>query len=102
MDEKNGRLVPPDKPLTEAEPPTRKRGRPKVSTHDRTTQKRLSVQRYRQAKRESEEVPVEIYLPKEWHDWLINSQGVNLREAAVEAFADWMKKKGFIAGKSAG
>ena len=65
-----------------------------MSPHDRTTQKRLSVQRYRQAKREGEEVPVEIYLPRTWHDWLVNSQGVNLREVAVEAFADWMSKKG--------
>ncbi len=78
-----------------------KRGRPKTSPYDLATQRKLNLQRHRQAKRDENQVPVEIYLPKEWHDWLVNSQGVNLREVAVEAFADWMKKKGFSAGGSA-
>ena len=95
MHKKDGHLSSSVEAVSEESAPKPKRGRPKVSPHDRTTQKRLSVQRYRQAKREGEEVPVEIYLPKTWHDWLVNSRGVNLREAAVEAFADWMKKKGF-------
>ena len=45
--------------------PKGKRGRPKISPHDSATQTRLRVQRYRDAKREGEEVAVEVYLPKE-------------------------------------
>ncbi len=74
-----------------------KRGRPKTSPHDSITQNRLRVQRYRDAKREGEEVPVEVYLPKAWHEWLTNVKAANLREVAVEAFALWLKKHGYPA-----
>ena len=75
--------------------PKPKRGRPKSSPHDAATQNRIRVQRHRQAKREEDAVPVEIYLPKAWHDWLLNVQGANLREVALEAFSLWLQKKGF-------
>ena len=58
------------------------------------------MQRYRNAKREGEEVPVEIYLPKAWHDWLVGEKNANLREVAVEAFALWLEKKGFPTRKA--
>ncbi|MBE7156903.1 MAG: hypothetical protein INR62_00450 [Rhodospirillales bacterium] len=78
-----------------------KRGRPKTSPHDSATQNRLRVQRYRDAKREGEEVPVEVYLPKAWHEWLTNVKAANLREVAVEAFALWLKKNGYPADVTA-
>ncbi len=59
------------------------------------------MQRYRNAKREGEEVPVEVYLPKAWHEWLNNVKGANLREVAVEAFALWLKKNGYPADVTA-
>ncbi len=77
-----------------------KRGRPKTSPHDPATQHRLRMQRYRDAKREGEEVPVEVYLPKAWHEWLTNVKAANLREVAVEAFALWLKKHGYPADVS--
>ena len=55
------------------------------------------MQRYRDAKREGEEVPVEVYLPKAWHEWLTNMKAANLREVAVEAFGLWLKKHGYPA-----
>ena len=70
-----------------------KRGRPKTSPHDLATQRKLNLQRHRQAKRDENQVPVEIYLPQEWHDWLVNVRGANLREVAVEAFAAWLEKE---------
>ena len=77
-----------------------KRGRPKTSPHDPATQNRLRVQRYRDAKREGEAVPVEVYLPKAWHEWLTNVKAANLREVAVEAFSLWLKKHGYPADVS--
>ena len=88
--------------LATAQPDKPKRGRPKTSPYDLATQRKLNSQRHRQAKREGNEVPVEIYLPREWHDWLLNVQGVNLREVGLEAFAAWMKKRGFSAGEPPG
>lgn len=75
------------------------RGRPKTSPYDLATQRKLNSQRHRQAKRESNEVPVEIYLPREWHDWLVNVKKANLREVAVEAFGAWLDKIGFSTRK---
>lgn len=83
--------------LASNEPEKGKRGRPKISPHDSATQNRLRVQRYRDAKREGEEVPVEVYLPKAWHEWLTNVKAANLREVAVEAFGLWLKKHGYPA-----
>lgn len=90
-------LPPANEPLTEDTPTKPKRGRPKTSPHDPATQHRLRMQRYRDAKREGEEVPVEVYLPKAWHEWLTDVKAVNLREVAVEAFALWLKKHGYPA-----
>ena len=42
-------------------------------------------------------MPVEVYLPKAWHEWLTDVKAVNLREVAVEAFALWLKKHGYPA-----
>ena len=58
------------------------------------------MQRYRDAKREGEEVTVEVYLPKAWHEWLTNVKAANLREVAVEAFALWLTKHGYPADVS--
>ena len=99
-----GKENPPSKPVsvthTNEEPPTPKRGRPKTSPHDLATQRKLNLQRHRQAKRDENQVPVEIYLPREWHDWLVNVREANLREVALEAFAAWLEKKGFPAQKA--
>ncbi len=100
MGKKNPLLVPASETVINEEPTKPKRGRPKTSPHDLATQRKLNLQRHRQAKRDENQVPVEIYLPREWHDWLVNVQEENLREVAVEAFADWMKKKGFPAQKA--
>ncbi len=78
-------------------PAKRKPGRPRTSPHDLATQKKLNLQRYREAKREENEVRVDIYLPRAWHDWVVNLPGVNLRAAALEAFTLWLEKKGFPA-----
>lgn len=78
-----------------------KRGRPKTSPHDPATQHRLRMQRYRDAKREGEEVAVEVYLPKAWHHWLTDVKAANMREVAVEAFALWLKKNGYPADVTA-
>ncbi|MBE7157167.1 MAG: hypothetical protein INR62_01805 [Rhodospirillales bacterium] len=75
-----------------------KRGRPKVSPLDSATQNRLRVQRHREAKRQGEEVQVEIYLPKAWHRWIVETAGANLREVGIEAFALWLKSKGYRVG----
>ena len=61
--------------VTNGEPAKPKRGRLKTSPHDLVTQRKLNLQRHRQAKREGNEIAVEIYLPREWHDWLVNVQG---------------------------
>ena len=90
--EKNTELSPVVEPVAAGDAAKGKRGRPKTSPHDSTTQNRLRVQRYRDAKREGEEVPVEVYLPKAWHDWLTSVKAANLREVAVEAFGLWLKK----------
>ena len=95
MDKKNPTSIPASEAVTNEALPKPKRGRPKTSPHDLATQRKLNLQRHRQAKRDENQVPVEIYLPREWHDWLVNIQEANLRKVAVEAFADWMKKKGF-------
>ena len=84
-------------PVKPGEPPKRKRGRPKTSPHDSATQNRLRVQRHRDAMKEDEAVRVDAYLPKAWHDWLLNVKGANLREVAVEAFGLWLKKHGYPA-----
>ena len=47
--------------------------------------------------KEEEAVRVDAYLPKAWHDWLLNVKGANLREVAVEAFGLWLKKHGYPA-----
>ena len=96
--EKNTALSAAAEPVAGNEPAKSKRGRPKSSPHDSATQNRLRVQRYRDAKREGEEVPVEVYLPKAWHEWLTNVKAANLREVAVEAFGLWLKKHGYPAG----
>ncbi len=82
--------------VPETPPIKRKRGRPKSSPYDLATQKKLNNRRYRQARREDNEIAVEIYLPKAWHEWLV-SEGATLREVAVEAFAAWLEKRGFPA-----
>ncbi len=102
MGKKNPPSIPASEAVTNEEPPKPKRGRPKTSPHDLATQRKLNLQRHRQAKRDENQVPVEIYLPREWHDWLVNVQEANLREVAVEAFADWMKKKGFTSQETSG
>ena len=93
--EKNAVFSTATEPVTDDNPVKSKRGRPKSSPHDSATQNRLRVQRYRDAKREGEEVPVEVYLPKAWHEWLTNVKAANLREVAVEAFGLWLKKHGY-------
>ena len=100
MGKKNPLTTSAPEAVTNEEPPKPKRGRPKTSPHDLATQRKLNLQRHRQAKRDENQVPVEIYLPRKWHDWLVNVQEANLREVAVEAFADWMKKKGFSSQKT--
>ena len=97
---KNPLSNPVSESLTNEVPPKPKRGRPKTSPHDLATQRKLNLQRHRQAKRDENQVPVEIYLPREWHDWLVNVQGANLREVAVEAFASWLENKGFPTRKA--
>ncbi len=97
MDEKKDHQTPNSEAVAPDASPKPKRGRPKVSPHDRATQKRISVQRYREAKRNENEVALEVYLPGDWHDWLVNVKGANLREVAVEAFALWLKKHGYPA-----
>ena len=82
-------------PVKDGHPMKRKRGRPKTSPHDAATQNRIRVQRHRQAMKEEDAVRVDIYLPKAWHDWLINVKDANLREVGVEAFALWLNKQGF-------
>ena len=100
MGKKNPPSIPASEAVTNEEAQKPKRGRPKTSPHDLATQRKLNLQRHRQAKRDENQVPVEIYLPREWHDWLVNVQEANLREVAVEAFADWMRKKGFSSQKT--
>ncbi len=100
MGKKNPPSFPASEAVTNEESARPKRGRPKTSPHDLATQRKLNLQRHRQAKRDENQVPVEIYLPKEWHDWLVNVEGANLREVAVEAFAAWLEKKGFPACKA--
>lgn len=97
--DESGKEILPLSPVVEKviEPIKAKRGRPKSSPHDSATQNRIRVQRHRQAKREEDAVPVEIYLPKAWHEWLLNVKGANLREVAVEAFALWLKQHGYPA-----
>ena len=85
---------PEGEPVRDGHPVKRKRGRPKISPHDAATQNRIRVQRHRQAMKEEDAVRLDIYLPKAWHDWLINVKDANLREAGVEAFALWLKKQG--------
>lgn len=102
MGKKNPQPILAPETVANAEPLKPKRGRPKTSPHDLATQRKLNLQRHRQAKRDENQVPVEIYLPREWHDWLVNVREVNLREVAVEAFADWMKKKGFPSQETSG
>ena len=99
-EEKNTALSAAAEPVAGNELAKSKRGRPKSSPHDSATQNRLRVQRYRDAKREGEEVPVEVYLPKAWHEWLTNVKAANLREVAVEAFSLWLKKHGYAADVS--
>ena len=99
--EKNAAFSPVAVPVAENDPAKGKRGRPKSSPHDSATQNRLRVQRYRDAKKEGEEVPVEIYLPKAWHHWLTDVKTANMREVAVEAFALWLKKNGYPADVTA-
>ena len=94
-EEKNAVLSTAAEPVAEGNPAKSKRGRPKSSPHDSATQNRLRVQRYRDAKREGEEVPVEVYLPKAWHEWLTNVKAANLREVAMEAFGLWLEKHGY-------
>ena len=95
--EKIAAVSPVGEPIETESAAKGKRGRPKSSPHDSATQNRLRVQRYRDAKREGEEVPVEVYLPKAWHEWLTKVKSVNLREVAVEAFGLWLKKHGYPA-----
>lgn len=82
-------------PVKDGHPVKRKRGRPKTSPHDTATQNRIRVQRHRQAMKDEEAVRVDIYLPKAWHDWLVNVKDANLREVGVEAFALWLKNQGY-------
>ena len=63
---------PEGEPVRDGHPVKRKRGRPKISPHDAATQNRIRVQRHRQAMKEEDAVRLDIYLPKVWHDWLIN------------------------------
>ena len=94
---KDTAVSPALEPVASGDAAKGKRGRPKSSPHDSATQNRLRVQRYRDAKRDGEEVPVEVYLPKAWHEWLTDVKAVNLREVAVEAFALWLKTHGYPA-----
>ena len=100
MERKKPSSTPVEKALTDESPDKPKRGRPKTSPHDLATQRKINSQRHRQAKRAGNEVPVEIYLPREWHDWLVNVDRANLREAALEAFAALLEKKGFPGQKT--
>ena len=97
MQRKKPSQLPAKEALQDDHPDKPRRGRPKTSPYDLATQRKLNSQRHRQAKRVGNEVPVEIYLPREWHDWLLNVQRANLREVAIEAFAAWMKERGFQA-----
>lgn len=97
----NPALSPAGETVASAPPIQPKRGRPKSSPHDPATQNRLRVQRYRDAKKEEEEIPLEIYLPKAWHGWLTHHKRANLRKVAVEAFALWLAKEGYPVKSSA-
>ncbi len=99
--EKKAAFSPVNKPVAGNDSAKGKRGRPKSSPHDSATQNRLRVQRYRDAKKEGEEVAVEVYLPKAWHHWLTDVKAANMREVAVEAFALWLKKNGYPADVTA-
>ena len=92
MSKKNLVLTSASEPITDETSAKRKRGRPKTSPLDLSTQKRVNMQRHRAAKREGNEVRVEVYLPKAWHDRLLR-EGANLREVGLEAFALWFEKK---------
>ena len=98
--EKNAAFLPVAEPVAGNDSTKGKRGRPKSSPHDSATQNRLRVQRYRDAKKEGEEVAVEVYLPKAWHHWLTDVKAANMREVAVEAFALWLKEHGYPADVS--
>ena len=93
MNEKDSSQILANEAVADAEPAKRKPGRPRSSPYDLATQKRLNNQRFRQTKREGNQIAVEVYLPKAWHDRLLR-EGASLREVAVEAFALWFEKKG--------
>ena len=101
MSEKDSALNSASQPVADGEPAKRKPGRPKSSPHDAATQKRVNMQRHRAAKRDENEVRVEVYLPKVWHDRLL-SEGANLREVGLEAFALWFEKRDLPTGKGDG
>ena len=101
MSEIKPALKPALEPVADGEPAKRQRGRPKSSPHDLATQKKLNMQRHRAAKQQEKAVRVEVYLPKAWHEQLL-SEGANLREVGLEAFALWFKKRGLPADKADG
>lgn len=68
------------------------RGRPKTSALDPVAQARERQRRRRDKKRKEGKIAVEIWIKQDWHEAILGT-GINLQEAAEEAFASWLSKK---------
>ena len=84
-------LMPAPKRQTKKEAKPR-RGRPKTSPLDPSSQARERQRRHREKKREAGRVAVELWINAEWRDAMLAS-GKTLQECADEAFGMLIAKQ---------